>query len=111
METKLIEIRDRGTKIVALATRMVPATPRESALLSWCGYGPATPLVVLAYADPDNGGRTECHHDPVEWRLHRGRTMQRAHLHLQDHWDDVEDGGVVDVEYVAGEVDAPKVAS
>ena len=36
------------------------------------------------------------------------RTYHVAHLYVQQHWDEITSGDVVDVEFVLGETDAPK---
>lgn len=62
MQTKMIEIRDSGTCIAALAIRMI--------------------------ADGDG--------------------MPQAHNWITQHWDEIESGDVVDVQYILNETTAPK---
>jgi hypothetical protein len=106
MICKTIEIRDRGTFIPALAVRLIPTTEQDRYLLGRAGYG-TDPVqqggyVILVRIAGGNGQATS---DPYDWDT---RTMQAAHLWLIEHFDAIESGGVVDVEYLAGETAAPK---
>ena len=44
--------------------------------------------------------RGKASHDPYSWG---DRTMYHAHLYIQDHFDEIDDGGVVDVTSVPDE--------
>jgi len=57
-------------------------------------------MVVLCAADPDNGDKAVAHYGPYAWR---DRTYTTAHEYLADHWEDVTDGAVLDVEVILGE--------
>jgi hypothetical protein len=101
MICKTVEIRDRATFILALAVRLIPDTAQDRYLLGRAGYG-STPerqgdYVLLMRLAGGNGLATW---DPYHWDT---RTMQAAHLWLLGHFDELESGGVVDVEYLAGE--------
>lgn len=106
-ETKVIEIRDEGTCIPALAVRLVGGfETRVGRLLRRAGYSPEEqrpkgfPACVLLTRA--NGGRSE--YDPYEWG---DRTWSTAHHWLTEHWDDIEDGGLVDVRVALGESATP----
>lgn len=107
MQTKLFEIRDRATFIPALAVKLRHAplsTDVESWLLWRSGFGrddTSGPYVVLYKLATD-----EAHYDPIEWR--GGRTMQLAHAHIIEQWDQLESGDVVDVEFLLEETKSPK---
>lgn len=101
MICKSVEIRDRATFIPALAVRLIPDTVQDRYLLARAGYG-LTPerqgaYVILMRLD---GGNNQASWDPFHWDT---RTMQAAHAWLLDHFDEIESGGVVDVEFLAGE--------
>lgn len=100
MNCKLLELRDRATFIPAIAISMVSVHPREHYLLRRAGYGPGNNLVLLTRLE---GG--ESHYDPYDWRLEPWRT---AHFWLEEHWDEVETGAVIDAEFLRGESAKPK---
>lgn len=105
MRTLVLEIRDAGTFIPALAVDMNPTdeTCREQRyLLRRCGYPcDGRPNVIVTRLD-GNGYATN---DPYAWG---GRTWPVAHNWIIDHWDELEDGSVVDVEFILGERAEPK---
>ena len=45
--------------------------------------------------------------DPYVWG---GRTYPVAHKYIYEHWDELEDGSVVDVQFILGERATPKVS-
>ena len=111
MIVKAIEIRDRGTFIPALAVKMVPARDvyehePERYLLRRAGYGFVNPCVVLCRMDA-NGGPRNASYDPYGWGV-EDRTFQVAHLYITDHFDELESGAVVDVEFILKETTEPK---
>ena len=108
MKAKALEIRDKGTFIAALAVDMNPCfeEPQRNAqfwLLSRCGYRcDGRPNIMLTNLDGDG---TMATNDPYAWR---GRTFPTAHSYIIDHWDELEDGSVVDVQFLLGETTEPK---
>ena len=113
MKAKAIEIRDEGTFIPALAVDMNPSvgehwTPKEIEgqryLLRRCGYPcDRRPNVILTRLD----GNGQATNDPYAWG---GRTYPVAHQYIIEHWNDLRDGDVVDVSFILGETDKPKVS-
>ena len=124
MNTKLIEIRDEGTCILALGIQMLAIIPgidtpftsdiremHEGGLLrDWfihqrSGYPrDGSSIMLMCLAD----GRAT--NDPYELGS-RGmgpRTMQNAHNHIIEHWDELRDGAVVDVQVILGETTVQK---
>lgn len=100
-ETKVVEIRDRMTMVVGLATRVEGGgLTRIDRLLRRAGYGDY-PMVVLAKV---NGGCREAHDDPYSWN---DRTMLTAHIALQNNWDAYCDGALLDVRVLLGETATP----
>lgn len=107
MIAKTVEIRDAGTFIPALAVRLVPTNEADRYLLGRAGYG-TTPsrqseYVVLVRLAGD--GRATW--DPHYWG---SRTMQHAHAWILAHFDEMESGVVVDVEFILGKRDTPKTS-
>lgn len=92
METKLIEIRDRGTFIPAMATKVAGS---EHWLLKASGYGHRPYIILTKLTGP------ECQYDPYKWG--NARTMQTAHQYIIDHWDQLQSGDMVDVRVLLGE--------
>lgn len=97
MESKFVEIRDRGTFVAALAIRLEGA---DHYLARRAGYD--SPLVILMLLH-----QMKCEYDPYAWG---GRTYPVAHHWLQEHFDEHENGAVVDVEFILGERAQPKVS-
>ena len=98
MESKLIEIRDRWTFIPALAIRV---SGDDGYLLRRAGF--TSPLVILIHLES-----MECNYDPWNWRS--PRTMPRAQRYIETCWDTVKSGDVIDVEFLLGETQVPKIS-
>jgi hypothetical protein len=107
MKTKTFEIRDDGTFVPALAIKLEPNDKRDRYLLSRAGFGSANLIeeqgdyVLLVHLT-----RVSCEYDPFSWR--GGRTMRVAHEHIDENFETLENGAVIDVEYLLGERDEPK---
>jgi hypothetical protein len=127
MKAKALEIRDKGTFIAILAVDMNPVPPypktghhtftehefkagveassAQRYLLRRCGYPcDGRPNIVITHMSAD--GQKACN-DPHYWG---GRTLPVAHKFIIEHWDNLKDGDVVDVEFILGETKAPKVS-
>lgn len=97
-EIKLLEIRDDGTFIPAMA---IQVSGDDGYLMRRAGFGaPMIYLVALSVA--------QCQYDPYGWS--RARTMPVAHEHIANNWETLEDGDVVDVQFILGEALAPKLS-
>lgn len=105
MQTKMIEIRDSMTTIAALAIRMIANDLKEYSFLWREGYPKdGSSIVLMRLSDQ------KATNDPYKWHaLGMGlRTMQISHDFIINHWDEIESGDVVDVEYILNETTAPK---
>lgn len=114
MRVKLLEIRDEGTFMPMLCVDMNPAdsmfammAPEEYEkrryLLRRCGYAcDGKPNVAITLLDANGDS---CSNDPHYWG---NRTRQAAHSYIIDHWDELRDGDVVDVQFILGETTEPK---
>jgi len=100
MIIKLIELRDRATNISVAAVKMTPAPGRERSILWHSGFHPGDFVFLWDLSK----GKIE--YDPYTWGS-SSRTMQAAHKWIQDHFDEIESGGLVDVEVILGEKDKP----
>jgi len=109
MITKTIEIRDSMTFIPVLAIKLEPTGERDRFLFARAGYGTTvsaqSQYVLLAQLN-GGGGKITC--DPYDWT--GNRSMAEAHRWLVDHFDEIESGAVVDVEFLLGETSAAKTS-
>ncbi len=94
METKFLEIRDAATFIPALAVRLSGA---DHYLARRAGFGPYSDYILLIKLED-----SQCHYDIYGWGG-GARTMSQAHNHIVEHWDELSEGDVVDVEFILGE--------
>ena len=95
METKLFEIRDRATFIPVLA---ISISREDGFLAKRAGFGSRL-IQLIHFAN----GKTS--YDPYDWN---NRTMQTAHRHIEEYWDNLQNEEVIDVEFILGETNAPK---
>lgn len=109
MTTKLLEIRDSATTISALAIKLNgDKTEAERWLLGRAGFGTNPDdqaEYVLLLNLTGSSGHWSC--DPYEWGT-RARTMPVAQRFINDHFEELESGAVVDVEFILGERMIPK---
>ena len=96
MTSKLIEIRDRATLVPALAMRIGGS---DGYLARQAGF--ESPMIYLIALSLQQAA-----YDPYQWT--GARTLKVAHLWLEEHFDEVADHGVVDVEFILGERATPK---
>lgn len=102
---KLFEIRDRATFIPVFAFRTFPPGSSEAERYLWrrSGYGDSNLIMV---------GRLDgygCQFDPFEWGG-GARTMNTAHQYIENHFDELASGDVVDVEFILGEKPEKKLS-
>ena len=104
MRVKILEIRDSSTFIPMLAVNMNPTEDAQQYLLRRCGYAcDGRPNIILTRAD----GNGKASNDPYAWG---GRTYPVAHNYIIEHWEQLRDGDVVDVEFILGESKYPKTS-
>jgi hypothetical protein len=101
METKLFELRDSSTFIPIIAIKMSSDHPREHYLLRRAGYSDTPPPLILV--SRLSGGATQ--YDPYAWNDRR--TFPVAHQYIEEHWDSLETGAVIDVRTILGETATP----
>lgn len=108
MNFKTLEIRDSGTFIPALAIEMCADNGVQDYYIHYrAGYpsdGSSIMLMMLSDGRATN--------DPWEWESLRAgpRTMPVAHQWILDHFSELSDGDVVDVEFILGETKEPKTS-
>ena len=108
MEAITLEIRDACTFIPALAVRFAPTCNRDRYLLDRAGFGSKSReqarFIMLAKID---GGVSMATCDPYEWS---SRTMVVAHKYIIENWGTIDHGAVIDVEFILGISNKPKVS-
>ena len=109
MIVKALEIRDSATFIAALAVEMNPSNDQQRYLLRRCGYPcDGRPNIILTRLDGNATGHgDQPTNDPY---ARSGRTWPVAHNWIIDHWCELSDGDVVDVEFALRETDRPKLS-
>src|SRR5262245_1269650 len=104
MEVKCLELRDEGTFIPVLCIRPVPENEEQRYLLRRDGYRGDQTETCIIMIDAQCRGVA---YDPYDWVKDR-RTKGHAHIHIQQHWSELKDGDVVDVQFILGETTEPK---
>ena len=107
MQVKLFEVRDEGTHIDVLVVRLEARSEQEAYLFSRSGYGPQ-PLGNYTAVWRMDGGKGECTSDAFGHG--NTRTLRDAHLYIEEHWDELESGAVICVEFLNGERTEPKTS-
>jgi hypothetical protein len=106
MTFKALEIRDEGTRIDAIAIRMVADNETQDHYIhARCGHPrDGASIVLMKLYD------LRATNDPYEWPAltNDRRTMPNAHNWIIDHFDELKDGDVVDVQFILGETTRPK---
>jgi hypothetical protein len=98
MELKQFEIRDRATCVPALAIRI---SGDDGPIVRRAGFkSPMVLLIMLAHP--------KIEYDSFSWD--NQRTMGNVHRYIEDHWDELIDGQVVDVRFFLGETARPAEA-
>lgn len=100
MIIKALEIRDEGTCLAMLAIKPLPANIEQAAILRRAGFHDFDDYVILIDAHSFEGS-----YDPYK---QCGDTRHHAHLWIRDHFYELRDGDVVDVEFIRGRTPEPK---
>jgi hypothetical protein len=119
---KFFEIRDEGTMFPWMAYRLRPLhdavkdgqtleNRRVLALLRRGGFGDEPEAYIMQ--GTALGDEVDFHYDVFFWRSgkqgERGRTRFFAAKYIEEHFDELESGQVIDVEFILGETAAPKL--
>ena len=104
MQVKVLEIRDEGTFFPMLCINMGWCeNEAQHRLLHGVGYPlDGRPNIAVCHARCSYDRITN---DPFQ---HDGRTYPVAHHYIIDHWDELNDGDVVDVQFILGETTTKK---
>jgi len=105
VEIKVLEIRDSGTFIPVICIRPVPENREQRYLLRRDGYcgDESEPCIIMIDAQC-RGVAYDCY----DWA--DARTKRVAHNFIAEHWHELSDGHVIDVQYILGETDKPKIS-
>lgn len=96
MDSKMFEVRDRGTCISVVATKLQSQDKSEEYLLGRAGfYGDGFPYVLLTHMETFKST-----FDAYKWD---DRSMRTAYRYIQQNFDNLETGDVIDVEFILGE--------
>ena len=102
IETKLFEIRDEGTFMPAMATQTRSSELKETYLLRSSGFSNSCPLIIVHFLELN-----EAHCSSYHWG---DRTRFTAHQYIQENWEKLTSGDVIDVEYILDETTEPKMS-
>lgn len=100
---KILEVRDSATFIPVVAMAMESSDPKENYLLRRLGFG-GKRLIQLTWVTANVSN-----YDPFKWGTNP-RTLFAAHKHIEENWDEIETGDVIDVEYILGETTEKKLS-
>lgn len=104
LDSKVLEVRDSATHIPVLAIRMLAKNGIQNYYIhDHLGYPKDGSCIAVVKLNDCDGN---C--DPYAWT--GSRTMGVAHHYIYDHFDELSDGDVVDVEYILGEKPTKKVS-
>ena len=106
---KLFEIRDKCTFMPFMAFKMYSEIEQERWLMGRAGYGrtPSEHKQYIFFAPIDGSVFSKIAFDWSDWG---DRTRARAHRFIEEHFDELESGAVIDVEFILGESAAPKIS-
>jgi hypothetical protein len=106
MEVKTLEIRDSGTFIPVICIRPVAENEAQRYLLCRDGYrADESERCIIMINTQCRGVAYDCYDWPSG-----DRTKKIAHLWIAEHWHELMDGDVVDVEFILGETKQPKIS-
>jgi hypothetical protein len=98
MEIKCLELRDAGTFIPVICIRPVAENESQRYLLRRDGYRADHSEHCIIMIDAQCRG---CSYDPYNWI--GSRTKGQAHSYIEEHWHELSDGDVIDVQFILGE--------
>ena len=106
METKCLELRDSMTFIPVICLRPVPTNAAQRYLLRRDGYrGEIDEGCIIMINSQCRG----CAYDCYDWPGNP-RTLRVAHHYIAEHWHELRDGDVIDVEFILGETLQKKIS-
>ena len=107
IEAKLIEIRDALTFIPAMCFKVMGTEEADRYLIASAGYGKEDIEQYQRYTFLIRLNDLECKYDPNHWG---DRTMFNAHKYVEDYYELIDSGDVIDVEYILQEKSTVKAS-
>lgn len=103
----MFEVRDRMTFIPVIATKLdtIELPEEEAYLIARSGFGRNCQYIMVTKLID---GEMPTNYDAGGWIQHGTRTMRIAHKHINQHFDELSTGSVIDVEFILGETPHPK---
>jgi hypothetical protein len=105
MESKLFELRAPATCMPIMAVRLNAENEAEAWLLRRSGYGlwPSDWQGYIFVFPIEREGKAVT--DPFKQDCEE---LRIAHLYISEHFDELERGAVIDVDYIQGRTSEPK---
>lgn len=103
MIVKLLEVRDRRTFLPIFAISTCATNMEQYYLLRRCGFSRDGTSIIIARLSGERNSSADAYH----WN---DRTMQTAHLYIEKHFAELQDGDVIDVEFILGETTEKKIS-
>jgi hypothetical protein len=106
MEVKCLEVRDAGTFCPVICVRPVPDNEGQRYLLRRDGYrGDPSERCIIYIQNQCRGVAYDPYDFPDSPRTHRV-----AHNYITENWHTLQDGDVIDVEFILGETKQRKTS-
>lgn len=103
VEAKMLAVMDTCTRIPLIAFKVSPNTMKEGIMLERHGFT-INPHQYTFFYDLNSG---TCSYDP--YKMNDFHTLTPACRHIERNWDSVKSGDLIDVEYMRGDTDAPRI--
>lgn len=110
VKAKFFEVRDSMTMMPIMVTEIKLTGNKAEDWLMWkVGLGrPESGCYRFLVTELQTG---ESHYEPHDWRPNTTiRTMREAHSYIEEHYDQLETGAVIDVQFILGEKPEPKIS-
>lgn len=96
MKTKILEIRDRNTCILGLAIDIQAEGTFGLRAMARHGMRLGGRYIMLTHLNGSQKARI----DPYDWA---DRTWTTAHAYIEQNWDTLVEGDIIDVQFILGE--------
>jgi hypothetical protein len=106
MKVKCLEIRDSMTFIPVICVHPTPDNEAQRYLLRRDGYSGRRDEQCIIMIDAQCRGVA---YDCYDWPG-GSRTKKVAHNYIAEHWHELSDGDVIDVEFILGETTEQKIS-
>lgn len=104
MEVKCLEIRDEMTFLPVICVRPAPVNEEQRYLLRRDGYTGSSDEKCIIMIDAQCRGAA---YNPFDWQ---SATKMNAHSFIEQNWETLKDGDVIDVQFILGRSAAKMVS-